>query len=101
MEMFLMAFALSLLGVAVSALLFAAATRQQDQPEATRPAEKPLLTTARFFADVPVADPMMPRDALLLRIEQHVRLEQAVAESFLHAPTAESLHSRTTSPLVH
>jgi hypothetical protein len=38
---------------------------------------------------------------LLLQIDRHVRLEQAAAESFLDAPTTASLHSRTTSPLVH
>ena len=35
------------------------------------------------------------------RIEQHIRLEQAAAESFLHRPTDDSLHSRTTSRLVN
>ncbi len=43
----------------------------------------------------------MPVEALLLRIEQHIRLEQAAAESFLNRPTDESLHSRTTSRLVN
>ena len=103
--MFLMVAAMSLLGVAVSAGLFAAATRgadQASQPEA-RPAEQIVLAPARFFVDDKAAQgyTAVPIEALLLQIERHVALEQAAAESFLHAPTAQSLHSRTLSPLVH
>ena len=42
----------------------------------------------------------IPIEALLLQIDNHVRLEQAAAESFLEYPTAALLHSRTISPLV-
>jgi hypothetical protein len=101
MEMFLMAAALSLLGVAVSAVLFAAATRQPIQEEVRVPAETPVLVPTRFFGDEVSALPRIPIEALLLEIERHVRLEQAAAESFLHAPTVESLNSRTMSRLVH
>jgi hypothetical protein len=102
MEMFLMAAALSVLGVAVSALLFAAATRDERRADAERAAERLPGPPPRFFADSPgLVAPPVPREALLLLIERHVRLEQAAAESFLYAPTAESLHSRTASPLVH
>lgn len=112
MEMFLMAAVMSLLGVAVCAALFAAATREQ-RVEAPRPAEQPSLSPQRFFASAPGPTPageparaqadrqIVPVEALLLKIEQHIRLEQAAAESFLHTPTGQSLHSRTTSPLVH
>jgi hypothetical protein len=58
---------------------------------------------ARFFARPVAADPGaagVPTELLLLQLEQHIRLEQAAAESFHLAPTAESLHSRTSSPLV-
>ena len=102
MEMFLMAAALSLLGVAVSAVLFAAATRQPApaQEDAVRPALPVVLP--RFFSEnAPAALPRVPIEALLLEIERHVRLEQAAAESFLHSPTVESLNSRTMSRLVH
>jgi hypothetical protein len=110
MEMFLMAAIMSLLAVAVCAVLFAAATR--DEREAPRPAVPAAREPQRFFASAPAApraetakeatepDPV-PVEALLLRIEQHIRLEQAAAESFLHRPTDESLHSRTTSRLVN
>ena len=105
--MFLMGLVLSLLGVAVSAVLFGAATRDAREMEAagrveTRvPAELP-----RFFvhrgAQVATARPVqIPVEVLLLQIERHVRLEQAAAESFHLAPTVESLHVQTLSPLVH
>jgi hypothetical protein len=38
---------------------------------------------------------------LRLQIERHVRLEQAAAEAFRDYPTAETLQTLTTSPLVH
>ena len=110
MEMFLMAAIMSVLGVGVCAVLFAAATRG-ERVEAPRPAEQEALAPRRFFAAAPepasAAEPATAQkelesiDALLLRIEQHIRLEQAAAESFLHTPTGQSLHSRTTSPLVN
>jgi hypothetical protein len=98
MEMFLMGLALSLLGVVVSAACFAAATRDERRQAPARDA--PVVAPPRFFAGEALP-PRVPIEALLLQIERHVRLEQAAAESFLHAPTAETLHSRTMSPLVH
>ncbi len=100
MEMFLMAGALSLMGVAVCAVLFAAATRAEQPP--AEPAERPAREMPRFFAGEPLMQPgRVPIEALLLQIERHVQLEQAAAESFHFAPTVEALHSRTMSPLVH
>jgi hypothetical protein len=105
MEMFLMALCMSLLGIAVTSIAFAAATRDADSApkEAGEPKIVPVLTPARFFSDE--ADyhpaPRVPVEALLLQLERHIRLEQAAAQSFLDCPTAQSLHSRTTSPLVH
>jgi hypothetical protein len=43
----------------------------------------------------------VPMEVLRLQIERHVRLEQAAAESFRDYPTAQSLQTLTTSPLVH
>jgi hypothetical protein len=109
MEMFLTALCLSMLGVAVAALSFGAATRGQArsaeaEPEAmSAPAMTVAMGTPKFFAAgaaVPPQQPV-PLDVLLLQIERHVRLEQAAAESFIHQPSLQSLHSRTTSPLVH
>jgi hypothetical protein len=109
MEMFLMAAVMSLLAVAVSAVLFAAATHG-ERPEATSPVKRVALEPQRFFASAvdtaPAAEAgpeaeAVPVEALLLKIEQHIRLEQAAAESFLHTPSGQSLHSRTTSRLVN
>ena len=107
MEMFLMAAVMSLLAVGVCAVLFAAATR--DEREAPPPMVPAAREPQRFFVAAPAARPDAPRDgaelvpveALLLKIEQHIRLEQAAAESFLNRPTDDSLHSRTTSRLVN
>jgi hypothetical protein len=111
MEMFLMGCVLSLLGVAVSAALFAAATRDERAEQRTRAAQAVAPAAPRFFTDqasapappVPLADAATAAqiEALLLRIERHVRLEQAAAESFLRSPTSQSLHGRTASPLRH
>lgn len=106
MEMLLAGVMLSLLGVAVSAGLFAAATsdvRQMQEPPVLEPVVEP--APSMFFA-TPAAPPAMERlpvsvDVLLLQIERHVRIEQAAAESFLAMPTAEMLHMPTASPLVH
>ncbi len=106
MVMFLMLLALSGFGVAVMCIAFAAATREapprvEAQPIRSLTAQ---LAPPQFFADglaAPPAAPRVPLEVLLLQLEQHVRLEQAAAESFLAFPTPASLHSRTTSPFVH
>jgi len=43
----------------------------------------------------------VPIEVLLYQIENHVRLEQAAAESFVAFPTQALLHSKTTSPFVN
>ncbi|HSC26873.1 MAG TPA: hypothetical protein VLD67_06340 [Vicinamibacterales bacterium] len=110
MEMFLMVLCLSLLGVAVSALAFGAATRdvRDGDRSKARPQPRPSpslpVVAPQFFADTPAVGATrsgVPIELLLLQLERHVRLEQAAAESFLMAPTLESLHSRTSSPLLH
>ncbi len=101
MELFLMVLALSVLGVAVSAMAFGAATRVNTPPEPQPAVRVPaVLPAPRFFAD-PETPARVPMGALLLQIERHVQLEQAAAESFLSDPTAESLHLPSMSPLVH
>jgi hypothetical protein len=105
MEMLLMVLALSLLGVVVSGALFAAATRGVDagtrEAAGLRPHVRP-VAPARFFVEArPAVRQLVPVEVLLLQIERHVRLEEAAVESFLHAPTPQSLHCRTTSPLMN
>jgi len=114
MVMFLTIMCMSLFGLALSALAFGAATREEraKQEEALAATVDARLAAVpeRFFvhdmasvrqAAEPALTPRMPIDAILLQIERHVRLEQAAAESFLYAPSRESLHGRTLSPLVH
>ncbi len=105
MEMFLMVATISLVGIVITVGLFAAAMRSDERAE-VRVVDQPAmpLSPPRFFLQSRPAAPSQPRvpiEVLLLQIERHVRLEQAAAESFLDAPTTKSLHSRTTSPLVH
>lgn len=104
MEMFLMLATISFLAIGVTTVLFAAAMRS-DGDRAELPADQrlPIAPPQFFIEQRPEATPQprVPLEVLLLQIERHVRLEQAAAESFLEAPTAKSLHSRTTSPLVH
>ena len=110
MEMLLMGVCLSVFGLAVACLAFGAATRDSGSTTAAAPAvEKEVVLApaqpARFFV-APPALPMaartdIPIEALLLQIENHVRLEQAAAESFLASPNPSLLHSRTMSTLVN
>jgi len=106
MEMFLMGLCLAVFGLAVSAIAFGAATRGNAPEEALRVEEALPVVPSRFFVDrlpiiVEPPAPRVPIEVLLAQIERHVRLEQAAAESFIDFPTAESLHCRTSSPLVH
>lgn len=107
MEMLLMGICISVFGLAVAALAFGAATRPERTAQAAQPEVQPAIAVApaRFFADC-LATPMAAQsrvsiEALLLQIENHVRLEQAAAESFVEFPTARSLHSKTSSPFVN
>jgi hypothetical protein len=109
MEMLLMGAVLSIFGLAVTCLAFGAATRgvpgAEKEKEAIKVAPAASLAPARFFRDSPAlpvaAHNRVPIEALLLQIENHVRLESAAAECFMESPNAALLHSRTTSSLVN
>ena len=103
MEMFLMGLCLSLLGVAVSALTFGVATRGQRPAEAEPAARRVAIPAPQFFVaeESKATAARVPVELLLAQLEQHVRLEQAAAESFLSLPTTDSLHTRTKSPLMN
>ena len=110
MEMLLMGVCLSILGLAVASLAFGAATREPENTVAAAPAVeqeavKLAAAPARFFVEPPAlpmaARTRVPIEALLLQIENHVRLEHAAAECFLESPNASLLHSRTISQLVN
>jgi hypothetical protein len=103
MEMLLMGAVLAMFGLAVSCLAFGAATR--EEPAAPQEAVKAETALARFFCDTPAlpvaARTRVPIEALLLQIEDHVRLEHAAAECFVESPNSTLLHSRTISALVN
>jgi hypothetical protein len=108
MDMLLIGLCVAVCGVAFVALAFVAAMHSDSWNSPAQP-ELPLVKAvapARFFSDrapaPPVVPPLqLPIEALLLQIENHVRLEQAAAESFLAFPSQALLHSKTTSPFVN
>ena len=104
--MLLMGLCFTLFGVAVIVAAFAASSHSDwsqtpDQPEL--PTAKAAPT--RFFSDQVAPSiavpPSVPTEVLLQQIENHVRLEQAAAESFVAFPTQALLHSKTPSSFVH
>ena len=101
-----MAICMSVLGFGVAAAAFGAATRGLPRIPEPEPDIEPLHSQApaRFFAEPPPPPvpsyASVPVSALLLEIENHVRLEQAAAESFLASPTIDLLHMRTVSSVV-
>ena len=108
MDMLLMGLCFTFIGLAFTAVAFAAATR----PEASRSDAQPEQAAvkpapARFFSErltppAPAPVPVqVPIEVLLLQIENHVRLEQAAAESFVACPTHAQLRIKTTSQLVN
>jgi hypothetical protein len=107
MEMFLMVLCMSMLALAVTAIAFGAATREEKPSSADQPELRPAKVVApgRFFADqvLPPSQPQthVPTEVLLAQIEHHVRLEQAAAQSFLESPSHTQLHAKTTTPFVN
>jgi hypothetical protein len=112
MDMLLMGLCLGVFGVVFVAFAFGAAMRW-GSPDPTVQPELSLVketAPARFFSDrvaiTPPVPPLrvpvqVPIEVLLLQIENHVRMEQAAAETFLASPTHDLLHSKTTSPFVN
>ncbi len=100
MEMLLAGLAMTLLGVAVSGLLFAAAAKNQAGDVAA-PAEALQPAPSGFFTEEKLDHQPVSVEVLLMQIEGHVRMEQAAVESFLAMPSVEALHTKTLSPLVH
>ena len=105
MEMLLTVLFASFFGIAAAFAAFVASVGPRDtKPEA---APEPIMAadSSRFFTSrtpAPAAQSQQfPVEALVLQLENHVRLEQAAAESFLADPNAALLHSRTVSPFVN
>jgi len=106
MDMLLMGLCMTFVGVAVTAMAFVAATRPKWSTQAVQPElPAPKVAPARFFSDHVAASiplqPLVPIEVLLQQIENHVRLEQAAAESFIGFPSEALLRSKTTSTFVN
>ena len=99
-----MGICMSIFGFGIACAAFGSAVKPRALAE---PKPEPLKAPApaRFFTSeitgTTVLLPRVPIEALLLQIENHVRLEQAAAESFLALPSSAQLHSRTVSPFVN
>ena len=104
MDAILISFAICVLGVMVTVLLFAIAMRPEKEKEEAAPEPKAPYASESFFLEeatgVP-AEPQAPTNALILDLEQHVRGEQKAAEVFVRGPNPDSLHAPTDSPLWH
>ena len=106
MEMLLMGLCMAVFGTGVAAAAFGAATRSESRDSVVQP-KRPLVNAVaptKFFSEsiaTPGKSRQVPIEDLLLQIENHVRMEQAAAESFLAFPTQAQLHSRTNSPFVN
>lgn len=108
MNMLLMGLCFTFIGLAFAAVAFAAATRPETlRPEAQEESAAAQPAPARFFSErlkspAPAPAPIqVPIEVLLLQIENHVRLEQAAAESFVACPTHAHLHCKTISQFVN
>ncbi len=106
MEMFLLILFTSLPVLILCCLMvygIRPATKEETPPEIVHEL-KTVASSSRFFAgehERLLARSRYPMEVMLSQIERHVRLEQAAAESFLDVPTAESLQTRTASPLLN
>ena len=108
MEMFLMCLCMSVLGLGVAAIALRAATRPESSGSAVQPEMRRVraialnrLPSHRAAAAPAIPTQPVPIELLLAQIEDHVRLEQAAAESFLESPTHDLLYSKTPSPFVN
>jgi hypothetical protein len=102
MALVLIFLATCLFGVTLAAISFSI-PMQTGEEEAT--AEVPVRAAtpdARFFlpeSAVVAVDPDSPLQAMLSRLEDHVRKEHAAAEEFLRGPSPESLHAPNQTSL--
>ena len=108
MAMFLTIVFASLAVLAISSIVFAGLEPKPERSLDAQPEAKVRIPAPQFFAgdlaipvDLSKAKPRLPIEVLLSQIENHVRLEQAAAESFLSLPATETLHARSASTLLN
>lgn len=106
MGMFLMLLGLALFVTALQGVILSYLWRESRTPAPPMVDAADVVGPPRFF-QVSVGRSRVVRaggtqvSLLLQRLEQHIRLEQAAAESFHQFPTVASLHKDTASPLLH
>lgn len=105
MAMVLALFAASLVVTVITSFVLAEALRIADSSPRVRENPHPKEAPRFFATDMPasvhaVRASRVPVEVLLLEIEQHVRLEREVAESFHLSPTPQTLHVQASSPLL-
>jgi hypothetical protein len=104
MQMLLTGIFASLFAVIAALIAFVEAAPKDDRPNLSvntlkADEESQFFTSWGGSARESKAD--VPVEALVAQIENHVRLEQAAAESFVADPNSRLLHSRTVSPFVN
>jgi hypothetical protein len=100
MEMFLMSLCMTvlILGLAVASVRFGAATQSESSDSVVQP-QLPQLNPV--VASPTILPRPIPIELLLVQLENHIRLEQAAAESFLAFPSQAQLRQKTASPFVN
>lgn len=106
MAMVLGLFGISLVLTVVTAILLSRLVESAETPPPVRKNPHTGTTPQFFSSDIPHSVPWLraspvPVEALLLEIEQHVRMERAIAESFHLSPTPESLHVHASPSVTH
>ena len=94
----------AIVGIVVWVLVVGMALGLGPNADEQQPATPEMaVAPARFFAGenrIPAALVNLPIDLIVSQLEYHIRLEQAAAENFLHAPNLRNLHARTSSSLL-
>lgn len=106
MGMFLMMLGLAVVVAAIQGVILAYLWRESQTAAAPMVDAADVVGPPQFFhasvgrsSQPPLGSARVP--LLLQRLEQHIRMEEAAAESFHQFPTAASLHKHTASPLLH
>ena len=106
MTMFLVLCGISVVLTAMTAILLSLLFRvgevlEQETPRTAAGPDAPKFFARGLPASVPIGRTGVPLELLRVQIEQHVRMEQAAAQTFHQYPTVEALHRQTASPLMH
>jgi hypothetical protein len=104
MMMFLMIASMSVLALALMALVTSAGRIPEEKPPEILELRPMVSGSPHFFGRVHAPNSRaahVPIEVLINEIERHVRLEQAAAETFLAQPAIDLLHSPSASRLVN